>query len=295
MDKALSNAHHQLGPKMTPAMVKGTCDLAQQRLAPSLADGIEISRNQAYGPHERHLLDIFTGSPDKVNKPVLIFVHGGGFVSGDRQMMQGFPFYDNIGQWAAQNGYIGVTMTYRLAPTYTWPAGAEDVATAIDWLNTNIGRFGGDPSRLFVMGQSAGSVHVADYLARPETAGHAASHIAGAILLSCLYDVGSAERNKMQLAYFGEDTSRWSDYAALPGLLETKVPLLCAVAEMDIPDFQQQAAKFVTAWMARHQTYAPILRLSGHNHLSTILQLGAQDDNLGTELRLFIERNQPES
>ena len=80
------------------------------------APASRIARDIRYGPAERNRLDIFTAEPaGGAAKPVLMFVHGGGFVRGDKQV-PGTPFHDNIGAWAARHGLVGVTMTYRLAP-----------------------------------------------------------------------------------------------------------------------------------------------------------------------------------
>ena len=93
-----------------------------------------------------------------------MFVHGGGFVRGDKHI-PGSPQYDLVGAWAVRHGYVGVTMTYRLAPGHVWPAGAEDVAAAVGWLQRNIAAYGGDPGKIVVAGNSAGAVHVASYVA----------------------------------------------------------------------------------------------------------------------------------
>ncbi len=127
---------------------------------------VRIARDIHYGPAERNRLDIFTAEPAAAARPVLLFVHGGGFVGGDKHVA-GSPFHDNIGAWAARHGMVGVTMTYRLAPQAPWPAGAEDVATAVRWVRDNIGQYGGDPARLFLMGHSAGATHVSTYVAHP--------------------------------------------------------------------------------------------------------------------------------
>jgi hypothetical protein len=76
--------------------------------------GIKVERDIRYGPAERNLLDVFTPETDSSAQPVLIFIHGGAFAAGDKHSTGG-PFYDNIALWAARHGFIGVTMTYRLA------------------------------------------------------------------------------------------------------------------------------------------------------------------------------------
>ena len=93
-----------------------------------------IDRDLTYGDHPRHRLDVHTGDQPRAAAPVVLFVHGGGFTGGDKHV-PGTPRYDLVGAWAVRRGWVGVTMTYRLAPGYQWPAGAEDVAAAVAaWL-----------------------------------------------------------------------------------------------------------------------------------------------------------------
>ena len=95
-----------------------------------------------------------SGSP----RPVLIWVHGGAFVGGNKKSAQGAFFYDNVGVWAARNGMIGVNINFRLAPAHKWPTGAQDTGTAVKWVIDNIASHGGDPTRIFLAGHSAGAV-----------------------------------------------------------------------------------------------------------------------------------------
>ena len=76
---------------------------------------------------------MFTDEGSKKIKPVLLFVHGGGFIAGDKHT-EGSPFYSNIGAWAVKNGFTGVNMTYRLAPANPWPAGIEDIRAAVEFI-----------------------------------------------------------------------------------------------------------------------------------------------------------------
>lgn len=78
--------------------------------------GVKIERDVKYGPAERNLLDVFTPEAGSPARPVLIFVHGGGFTSGNKRSGFSNAFYDNIMLWAVKNGFVGVNTTYRLAP-----------------------------------------------------------------------------------------------------------------------------------------------------------------------------------
>src|ERR1700694_2518474 len=107
--------------------------------------GVRIERDIKYGPADRNLLDVFVPEMASSDRPVLMFVHGGAFIRGNKRM-PGLPFYDNIMLWAVKNGFVGVNITYRLAPEFPWPAGVEDTAMAIQWVSDNIGERGGDPT-----------------------------------------------------------------------------------------------------------------------------------------------------
>lgn len=268
-----------LGPDLTPAMVRATQEMFAATCRP-LDLGIQVTRDHAYGPDERHRLDIFT-RPERTGVPVLVFVHGGGFVMGDKRT-PGLPYYDNIGAFAVEHGMVGVTLTYRLAPAHRWPAGPDDMAAAIDWLREHVAQFGGDPERIFLMGQSAGATHVANYVT------HRQPKIAGALLISCLYENAGPITNDFQRAYYGDDPGVYASASAQAGLIATTVPLLCSVSEFDMADFQVSAARFAAAYASAKEAYPPLLWLQGHNHLSPVLAIGSPGETLGPQILAFI-------
>jgi triacylglycerol lipase len=217
---------------------------------------------------------------------VLIFVHGGGFVRGDKQV-PGTPFHDHIGAWAARHGMVGVTVTYRLAPQATWPAGAQDVGAAVRWVRAHIAEYGGDPARLFLMGHSAGATHVTTYVAQPAFQHDDGPGLAGIIASSGIYDVAAYSRNPNQDAYFGEDESLYADRSPLAGLTRSTLPLLLLHAELDPPPFGQQVDILREAL---DQAGRPprIVRLAGHNHLSGIYSIGTADTAMSGAILDFI-------
>src|SRR5262245_27444137 len=95
------------------------------------------------------------------------------------------------------------------------------------------------------MGQSAGAVHVAGYIAREfgETGGSAPRtgwKPAGALLISGLYDTDTMHREARFRAYFGEDDAKLDTISFLGALAGTTVPLFVAVADLDPQDFRNQ-------------------------------------------------------
>jgi acetyl esterase/lipase len=180
----------EFGRQFTPEMIQGTHQLyvASQRARDYLAPAIE--RDMTYGAHPRHRLDVhYVGAVGVATRPVFVFVHGGGYSSGDKQVGD-LPFNDHVGGWAVRHGMVGVTMNYRLAPNDRWPAGAEDVGAVVEWLSGNISSYGGDPGRIVVAGHSAGASHLAAFLAGQARA--IPTKIVAAILLSGVYDVAAA-------------------------------------------------------------------------------------------------------
>jgi triacylglycerol lipase len=107
-------------------------------------------------------------------------------------------------------------------------------------------------------------------------------------MVSGLYDIGRADRSPLQAAYYGADASRWPEQSTLGRLVETAIPCFYTVSEFDPPDFQRQAAWLVEAHTAHQGRWPRVLQLTGHNHLSSVLQIGSALDTLGPELLRFI-------
>jgi triacylglycerol lipase len=287
MNPAIAAELKTLGSVLTPAMFGRTAELYAPLVPAPVAEICAVERDLPYGPEARHRLDVFyppVGAADA--RAVIVFVHGGGFVMGDKGGAAE-PFYNNVGAWAAANGHVGVTINYRLAPGAPWPAGAEDLAAAVDWLVRHAASYGGDPARIVVMGQSAGAVHVASYIA-----GHhgpaAALPVAGAIMLSGIYDLTRLEHSPFEQAYFGTDASRFAGQSSLAGLTASPVPCLFTVSEFDPQGFQMQAAHLVAAYVAARGVWPRMLYLAGQNHMSPIFQLTTPGDRPGDEINQFI-------
>jgi acetyl esterase/lipase len=276
-----------MGPMITPELVQGSWAVLIPFHEKVGYTAPKIDRDLRYGEHERHRLDVHTsGAADGEQRPVVLFVHGGGFTGGDKHV-PGTPMYDHIGAWAVRNGWVGVTMTYRLAPGHTWPAGARDVAAAVRWIRENIAAHGGDPNRIVVAGHSAGCVHVASYLVGQ--GGGSLDGVRGAGLLSGFYAIADGDaRSEIEVPYYGDLPS--AEVSTLDGLLEAEVPLLFAVAQSDPPFSHAQVAGLTAAWFARHGSVPQVVWSEGHNHISQIGSIGVDDLALGAQLARFVDR-----
>ena len=250
--------------------------------------GIKTERDVQYGPGDRHLLDVFTPEAGTSPRPVLIFIHGGGFIAGNKRS-PGSPFYDNVVLWAAKNGFVGVNATYRLAPQSPYPAGAEDIATVVAWVAAKIGERGGDPARIYLMGHSAGAIHVANYVSHPEFHKVKDGGLAGAVLVSGLYEMGASPIGDGEAAYFGSDRSRYAERSSLPGLLTTKIPLMIAAAELDPPRFVEQFNLLKQASCKGANGCARATMLPQHSHMSEVYAINAVDSLLTDEILEFVK------
>jgi acetyl esterase/lipase len=279
MTRASNSPIPALGNSLGPETLSRSAALFEAEQV-ALANRIPpLARDIAYGPHPRHRLDLY-GPAAAERLPVLVFVHGGGFVLGDKGDA-GRWTNANVGRMAADAGMIGCVINYRLAPEHGWPAGSEDVAAAVDWLRTHVAQHGGDPARIVLAGTSAGAIHIAGYLKlRPQHQ----SEVRGAILLSGLY--GYTELDPKDLRYYAADA--YAEQMPRAAVEETGLPLLIACAEFDPPRFQQEFVGVLDARLARHGALPRGHMASGHNHYSMAMHLGTADRRLADAMLEFV-------
>jgi acetyl esterase/lipase len=116
--------------------------------------GYDVERNLAFGPGDRQAVDLY--KPDTPGPwPVLVFLYGGRWQSGDRQE------YRFVGEAFASRGYLVVIPDTPLYPGVKYPAFLEDAAKAVQWTHAHAAAHGGNPDKLFVMGHSSGAYNAA--------------------------------------------------------------------------------------------------------------------------------------
>jgi acetyl esterase/lipase len=113
--------------------------------------GYSVRKDIAYGPGERHRLDIYTPDGLADSAPVLVFFHGGSWQFGDKNQ------YRALGQAFASKGIVTVVANYRLFPPHGFPLFIEDGALAFKYIRDHARDFGGNADRVFLSGHSAGA------------------------------------------------------------------------------------------------------------------------------------------
>jgi acetyl esterase/lipase len=202
-------------------------------------------------------LDLYTPA-EAQNAPVLIYIHGGSWSTGDK----GGSIQPKM-EVITGAGFIFMTINHRLSPAVTHPAHVEDLAAAVAWTVANAAAYGGDPGRIVLMGHSSGA-HLAALLAIDpaylQAAGIDPAVIRGVIGLDGLtYDLAravgerSGESGERLEAIFGSDPAGW----------QAASPLAKAEAAAGGPPFLLIYAGERRATLEQNQAFAAALQAGG--------------------------------
>jgi triacylglycerol lipase len=283
---ALCEGVRKLGARFDDAVLQATRELYAPHLAP-LPPGCSTQRDVAYGPDARHRLDLYLPPGGGTRAaPLLLYVPGGGFVGGDKDLGDGF--YANVGGLFAGAGFATAVMNHRLAPAHAWPAGSDDVAAAVAWLAANGQAHGADAGRLCAIGQSAGATHLAGVLFDARFAA-AARHVRAGVLMSGLYDA-QAPLRPGPLAYFGPDAATYAERSPLRQARPGHARVLLALAELDPAGMARQTLQLADRLAEVDGHCPPLAWLEGHNHVSTVFSLGTAQDDVARVLLDFLRR-----
>lgn len=146
-------------------------------------------------------LDICAPADAAPGRPVMVFIHGGGFVVGSKDV----PVQD--GRSFARDGIVYIAINYRMGvdgflpiPGIPTNLGLRDMIAALRWVQDNVAAFGGDPANVTVFGESAGAMAVADLMASPLAAGLFRRAIVQSGHGRMTRDIGVAQRLVRKLA-----------------------------------------------------------------------------------------------
>ena len=219
---------------------------------------------------KKHKLDIYTPKGLK-DFPVVFFIHGGTWSSGDRKM------YGNMGQMFASQGIGVVVISYRLSPAVTHPAHIEDVARAFAWTHANIAKYGGRADRIFVAGHSAGGHLTSLLAANPEYLKKhnlSSKNIRGIIPISGVYDIPAGMFPKI----FPGTADALKPASPVKNLTAGGPPALVIYADQDYAGLDLLAKQY-TAKLGELKTQATLELIKDRTHITIItkMMLSAKD------------------
>lgn len=144
---ALMASLSALAAACTPSL--GTFDA----FTPKDGGARRVVRDAVCGPDPRNRVDVYApnGAAASANLPVIVFVYGGSWASGEKND------YQFLGQALASRGFVVAIPNYRLFPAARFPGFIEDCALGVKWVSQNIASHGGDPNRIVLVGHSAGA------------------------------------------------------------------------------------------------------------------------------------------
>jgi acetyl esterase/lipase len=245
-----------------------------------VSPNVEIKRDIEYTTGDaadaaKHKLDLYLPK-GKSNFPVMVFYHGGSWRSGDRSQ------YTLLGNKFAAAGIGVVIPSYRLMPKAPHPAQIEDAAAAFNWVYKNIAAQGGDVSRIYIAGHSAGG-HLVALLAMDtrylkKYGIDADKAIKGVAALSGVYDVS-------HLAGFGDQGVAASPMQYLHA---NAPPFLVTYCEWDYQSLPMQARDFAAALKTKFVT-AKLVYVPGESHISEIVDVIKPNDLTAASILEFVK------
>ncbi len=261
--------------------------------ADSAAEGVVTHLDIRYaeappGVDPNHLsLDVY--APEGAgNLPVMIYIHGGGWRTGDKRSIHGKPVY------FTGRGFVFVSLNYRLVPAVDILTQLQDSADAVGWVKRNIATYGGDPARLHLIGHSAGAHHVA-ILATNERflqkAGAALADLRSVVELDTqaldVPELMRASSNALYLQAFGKDPEVWKQVSPRDHVAAGKgiPPFFLVVADGRGPKLAQAAA-FQEALQAAG-VRCEFVEAPQHDHGSVNRALGDPQDEVTQAMEAF--------
>jgi acetyl esterase/lipase len=253
-----------------------------------------------------NLLDLYLPT-DAKDFPVVVVVHGGAWVWGDK-VLDSIP---EIARCLARQGIGVVAPNYRLSPWFRHPAHIHDVAKAVAWTKEHIPEYGGRADRIFLLGHSAGG-HLVSLLATDESylkhEGLSREDIKGVIAISGVYQVSDVTLNvliqdaQMQLtialtanpfaSVFGKDAEAAKQASPVTHVRKGLPPFLIVHAAEDLPTLSRMTEKFHSTLKAKG-CEAQLLQIPERNHGTVLWQATTPDDPVVGATRSFIKQHLP--
>jgi acetyl esterase/lipase len=259
---------------------------------------VDVLSDQVYlddtgAPADLTSLDVHSPvrGPDCPPTPVLVWVHGGGWQTGDRRQQ-----IEAKVAWLTSLGWTVVSTNHRLSPEVTYPRHHDDVAAAVDWVLDRADDLHIDPARVVLAGHSAGAATVAGVATNARhlaTVGRQRSEIACMITLDTEgYDVEAAagDGRTVYLVAFGDDPDVWADASPLRNIEADAGIADALVVTRGTPARRAMSQRFVDELVAA-DVPAQLLDAGGLDHAQVNRVVGTDGDHVVTPaIGEFLER-----
>ena len=227
----------------------------------------------SYGSSAAQSLDIYT-PPHAQSAPVIVMVHGGGWRIGDKTSRG--VVENKLKHWLPQ-GFVLVSVNYRMLPDAQVDVQAQDVATAVSYVESHAAEWGGDGGKVILMGHSAGAHLVALLSADPSRVG---SKWRGTVVLdSAAYDVAYVMQGKHPKLYddaFGTDPAYWARLSPAMQIKPDAVPMML-VCSLKRPDHSCDQSKAFAEKLKAAGMEAPVVP-QDLTHMEVNANLGLPGD-----------------
>ena len=250
------------------------------------------NKNIVYDQKKGLKLDVFSPKNKQQPKAVLVFIHGGNWNAGKKET------YSFFGKGMARKNIVSVVIDYRLSPLATYKGMTEDAAQAIAWVHKNISQYGGDTSKIYVSGHSAGG-HLAALVATDAayfSSLNMANPLKGTILidafgLDMFTYLGQKSWNKDYMYYptFSQNPEIWKKGSPIFHLHKGMPPFLIFIGSNTYPAIASGAHDFMSAL----QNTAPETRLiekKGRGHIGMIFQFALPWNQAYKEVLQFMKQ-----
>lgn len=257
------------GLLIAAALVLSGCSGAGFVDALTPSSGYVVDRDIAYGDGPRRTLDVYrpVGLATDARAPVVVFVYGGSWRTGSKSE------YRFVADALTARGIVVVIADYRLYPEAPYPLFVEDTAAAVAWTFREIGRFGGDPGRIFVTGHSAGAYNAAMIAYDPRWLaphGLTPERLRGFVGLAGPYDFLPIEDPGVKEVFHWPDTPRDSQPIAHVG--PGAIPALLIAARKDSFVYPERNTEPMAA---RLREVGADVTVRIHDHVSHVTLIGA--------------------
>lgn len=242
-----------------------------------------------YGRHSRQVLDVYHQANLNSPAPVVIFVHGGAFVRGEKDAND--HIYSNFLTYFVRHGYVGINLEYRHATEAQFPEGSKDIESGVTWVVEHAKELNIDPQKIFLVGHSAGGTHVASYVMDPNVRPQHGHSIAGLILISARLraDIRSDNPNAAGVrTYYGEDKTLYESRSPLTWADHLDIPVLIAISEFENPGLDVYASELFHQVSTKNWRSPAFIKVPKHNHTSIVAHLDTEEETFGLFMRSFM-------